>query len=682
MRKRFAFATGLVLLVISLLLVVLQSSFTFGEFQPVTAPQTYVFWAISILVFLLTVTLGFMLLRTALKLYIERQRNREGSRIKSRLVFGALALSIMPVLFLVLFSVSILNKNLLTWFTRPAQNIRWSLIEVGVSLDQEAQARAALLARWLASAGRPPEAELREFCTEQLVVEAFVELAKGERTFLCGPARQEHPRSVEGRVAYGESSFIVVRLQMPVNFGEKQKEIQREVAEYDQFFKQRKDFRNLYLLLLFLITLFILFVATWVAQFMARQISDPILAILEAADEVRKGNLAFRIETPAMDELGTLVRASNEMTRDLEAHRRELERRRRFTEAILESIPTGVISLDAQGKVLRFNPALGKIFPKFKIDSLQRVDDLLPVEEANEIRYLMKRARRTGVASRQLEFRKDRQKFHLGVTVASLEEEGNSGFVLVLEDTSEILRTEKVAAWHEVARYIAHEIKNPLTPIGLSAERVLRQIDRVHLPPDTERVVRECCQTVLSEVESVKTLVTEFAQFARFPAAQLAPCDLNEVVENAVSVFQGRLDGIEVRRELAADLPQVNLDREQFKRVVVNLVDNAAEAMQDSLVRRLTIETRLVTPDVVELIVADTGHGVSPEDREKLFLPYFSTKGRGTGLGLAIVSHILSDHQAQIRVDDNRPSGAKFIVELRAVIPAVDGDLKMAELRA
>jgi nitrogen fixation/metabolism regulation signal transduction histidine kinase len=211
---------------------------------------------------------------------------------------------------------------------------------------------------------------------------------------------------------------------------------------------------------------------------------------------------------------------------------------------------------------------------------------------------------------------------------------------------------------------VAHEIKNPLTPIALCAERVVRQVDRLDLPPDSTRILRECCQTITSEVESVKTLVNEFSHFARFPAAQPVACDLNDIAETALAVFHGRLEGIELRKNLAVSLPAVHVDKEQFKRVLINLVDNAAEAMQDSLLKRLTVRTSSPSPDVVELIVADTGGGISPEDKEKLFLPYFSTKGRGTGLGLAIVSHILAEHGATIRVEDNQPAGARFIIEV------------------
>jgi nitrogen fixation/metabolism regulation signal transduction histidine kinase len=257
---------------------------------------------------------------------------------------------------------------------------------------------------------------------------------------------------------------------------------------------------------------------------------------------------------------------------------------------------------------------------------------------------------------------------HLALTVSALPGQGASaqGYVVVVEDTSELLRAQKAAAWHEVARRIAHELKNPLTPIALSAERITRQLDR-GLTPESERVLRQCSVIIAREVESVKALADEFSQFSRFPAAQPVPLDLNQVVRNGIDVFAGRLEGIDVKLDLAPELPLVNIDAEQMKRVVVNLVDNAAEAMRDSLVKRLWVATRATpegNPDTVELLVADTGRGVSADDKEKLFLPYFSTKDRGTGLGLAIVSHIIAEHGGRIRVEDNRPTGARFYVEL------------------
>jgi nitrogen fixation/metabolism regulation signal transduction histidine kinase len=263
--------------------------------------------------------------------------------------------------------------------------------------------------------------------------------------------------------------------------------------------------------------------------------------------------------------------------------------------------------------------------------------------------------------------------------VSALEDKLSSGYVVVLEDTSELLRAQKAAAWHEVARRVAHEIKNPLTPIALSADRIGRHLDRIDLPPGSARILYECAATISKSVESVKTLVDEFSQFARFPTAQPVRSDLNEIVAQALAVFHGRLDGIIIQTSFAPGLPAINVDREQFLRVVVNLVDNAAEAMQDSLVKKLHIATQPGAADTVELVMADSGCGVSPDDKEKLFLPYFSTKNRGTGLGLSIVSHILTEHNAQIRVEDNRPVGTRFTVEIPAMEPETAAEASPTE---
>jgi PAS domain S-box-containing protein len=350
----------------------------------------------------------------------------------------------------------------------------------------------------------------------------------------------------------------------------------------------------------------------------------------------------------------------------LDANSRELEARRRFTEAILESIPTGVISVSGGERIERVNRALLGIFSQARVASAQRLEDLFSGDDLAEIRYLLKRARRTGAAATQLEVQRPRSVLHLAVTVASLEEQ--RGFVLVLEDTSDLLRAQKSAAWQEVARRIAHEIKNPLTPISLSADRIALHLSRIHsLDPRARAILEECTQTIQQEVQTVKTLVDEFSRFSRFPSAHLTHCDLNEIVRGAVSLFGGRLDSIDVSVELDPNLPLVAADKEQMKRVIVNLIDNAAEAMTDAPVRQLSIATAQPSPDLVQLSITDTGCGISSADKEKLFLPYFSTKVRGTGLGLAIVSHIVTEHRGAVHVEDNYPNGAHFVVHLNAL---------------
>ena len=671
MRKRVAFGSGVVLLAILVTLVVWQGSFNLEQFAPTSIQQTYVFWAVSTLVFVLTVMLGFILFRTGVRLYIEHQANQQGSHIKSKMIGGALALSVLPVIFLVLWSVSVLNRNLDSWFSRPARSMNVDLTQVGAALDQEVRDKLAAQAHWLASQSLAESADFYEqFCKANEIEHAEIENPKGVKRVLCSV-----PKAHDGELYTAQiktsAGLLTLSARMPLNLAAKQQEINGYVTEYNRLAVDRKAFRSLYLLLLSLITLFILFFAIWIARYMAGQISTPITALLKAAEQIRKGNLGYRVHVSAIDEMATLVKAFNEMTEALETNSKELEARRRFTEAILESIPTGVISLSSDGRIQRVNRALMGIFPEEQVIRAARLGDLFSREDTAEIRYLMNRARRTGVAGTQLEYKAERGVLHLALTVAALDAQRSAGFVLVVEDTSELLRAQKAAAWHEVARRVAHEIKNPLTPISLCADRIARQLERPDQTGETRRILRECSVTIAREVESVRTLVDEFSQFTRFPAAQPVVSDLNQVVDNALSVFEGRLDGIVVQKELTTSLPAVNIDREQFKRVVVNLVDNAAEAMQDSVLKRLYIVTRPTEADSVELVVADTGCGVSRDDKEKLFLPYFSTKGRGTGLGLAIVNRILADHDATIRVEDNMPAGARFIVEVPTLAAAV-----------
>ena len=698
MRKRLFYWFASVLLVISVVLVVWQGSFRLWKFGPSNAGQTFIFWAVSTLIFILMVTVGWILAREFIKLYVARQAKRLGSRIRTKLVVGAMLLSCVPVSFLVLWSYEVLNYNLKAWFTNPVDNQVEVYKRAARALDLEIQTRLARTGRApgraagdRAAAGRRRRHTGRVAAIRPMAGPGIRRHPRPRRVCPSKPGdRTRHGRATARppwsacRCATAPSKCPHGSHWMP---GNNCSEIKKFSDEWAQIAGNRKDYRTLYIMLMVLITLFVLFVATWLARILANRISTPIAAILEAAGEVRRGNLKHRVTVRAEDELALLVSGFNQMTEALESSGSELDRRRRFTEAILESIPTGVISIASDGSIQHVNRALAKIFPGEEAARATRLEDLFSREDTTELKYLMKRARRTGVASRQLELRTDRRKIHLAVTVAALESKLTSGFVMVLEDTSELLRAQKAAAWHEVARRVAHEIKNPLTPIALSAERIGRQLDRLELPPGTARIVYECAATITKSVESVKTLVDEFSQFARFPSAQPVRCDLNEVVSEALLVFHGRLEGISIRTSFAPNLPPVNVDREQFQRVVVNLVDNAAEAMQEALVKTLYIATQAGAAETVEVVVADSGAGVSSDDKERLFLPYFSTKNRGTGLGLAIVNHIVAEHNGTIRVEDNQPVGARFTVELPAVVenetaaPAPDADVRASVVK-
>jgi len=698
MPKRLLYILGAILFLISITLIVSLGSFSgsVGRFlTPDDPDQTFVVYGVSTIICLVFVYLGFMLFRLLWRVWIERTSDRPGSRIKTKLVAGALMLSVMPVFFMVFFSIYVLNNSMAKWFSQPTHHELDDLDRISKALGRQtldkANAEAELLAArpetgLLLGGGETDSSRahggqqwLAEFCRAHGIVAASIIGADHRQLVAFGrfPGAAEAAVTVSAPVSAGTSppqGWVRLAVAIPLDVAKQQKAVgdyHRAIAQLSS--KQRAVKIN-YLWFLTVIALFILFVASWLAHYLARQISGPISAVLGAIQEVSRGNLGYRLKVTAVDELAQLVSGFNRMTGDLEASRTEIEARRRFTEAILESIPTGVISVDSAGAIQLVNNALAEIFPDSAARTAERLEDLFTREDAAEIRYLMNRARRTGHATQQLEIRTPRKTLHLAVTVAAIDGRRGSGFgfVIVIEDTSDFLRAQKIAAWSEVARRVAHEIKNPLTPIALSAERILRQMNRQRqsLPPAMENLVRECAETILEQTASVKRLVDEFSQFARLPAAQPVQCDLNDVVSSGLAVFADRLEGIELRIDLAAGLPPVSVDPEQFKRVIVNLIDNAAEAMQDASTKHLTVQTRAGAGDAVEIVIADTGCGITADQKEKLFLPYFSTKGRGTGLGLAIVSHILAEHNANIRVEDNQPCGAWFAIEVPAAAAA------------
>ncbi len=386
----------------------------------------------------------------------------------------------------------------------------------------------------------------------------------------------------------------------------------------------------------------------------------------------------------AQDELGTLVRSFNKMTAQLsDSHRRideftqslqqavqELDRRRTLIETVLENIPTGVLALDPNARITRMNRAAREIFG----ESAREASDLIALagkDATRDVQQLIRRSLRMGTASKEMEFRLRGRMVHAAVTVSALGgRRSSAGYLVVVDDLTELLRAQKAAAWQEVAQRIAHEIKNPLTPIQLSAERLLRFISRHNGDcgaPELVRMVGECAALIGREVGTLEALVNEFSRFARFPVARLVPTDPNAIVLGALDVFKGRLDDVQIRTNLGEGVPQVRADSEMLQRVVVNLIDNAAEAMESSAVRNLVLSTRFHPGhDSVEITIADSGYGISPEDKDKLFLPHFSTKDRGTGLGLAIASRVIAEHHGIIRAEDNMPTGARFVIELPA----------------
>ena len=728
-RSALLIATSVVLLALVVSVFGL-TSLNLPFIRPSDSVGTLLLFFLSTIIFLCLLTLGFILFRNFLKLHMERRANQLGSKFKTKMVFGAVGLSVLPVFFLFLFSYSLVNRTLDKWFSRPFESMSQQAHQIVQVLGEFVHSKAAADAERLASelsGGITHEEALAQVAQKfQLLPQPqgldYIALLdpRGnlvlERRFQAdfpalpllfpqGVLSEENGANslravADGRYALGRApifagqnavGFILVGMTLPARVSEAAARLDQESILYGELSRERKFLRQIYLSILLLLTVFILFIATWFALFWSRRVTVPIQALAEATREVSRGNLNYRVHTRAADELGILVRSFNEMTEQLAAGRAALERSRssleqakrqsdqksQFTEAILESIPTGVISVSGKGEVLAGNTAVRRLFGRDPVEAAH-LSDLFGRDDLREVSYLMKRATRIGQATRQMEVRLNGRPFNLAVTVASLEGEppgsadgaDHSGwFVVVLEDMSELLQAQKSAAWGEVAQRVAHEIKNPLTPIALSAERIRLWLQRHSRPqehsPELARVVEESCSLIQQEVANLKRLVDDFSGLAGFPKARPAPANLNQIIENALGLFNGRMEAIHIRTELAPDLPSVQVDAELFRRVFVNLIDNAAEAMEGSLVKELVITTCADRRrETVEAVVTDTGCGVSVEDKEKLFLPYFSTKERGTGLGLAIVSRIVSEHEGVVRVEENRPVGTRFIVEL------------------
>ena len=722
-KQRWGLATGGILLTL-----LLAAVFTFGSldvpFHPKSWREVMVLYAVSSFVTAALLVFLLILGRTTLRLWVERRREQLGARFKTKMVVGAMALSLLPIVFMFIVSYSLINRSLLLWFPKPleiaSEETQKLLNDLGrgqlhrlralaLQVQSEAQkpdhdfmhdafARGADAVWILDPSGKPvrgeivcdnqPEDRRGAICTEphasgeyQRSLESGVEVWQEEGKDYFGT---RVPSFEKGKPA----GFIVAAYRTSPGVLTRLAAIQTQTREYYQAKQDLRALKRQMLLILLLFTVLLLSSVMWVALFLAKQVTVPIQALAEGTREVSSGNFDYQVPEQAQDELGVLVRSFNTMTTQLRDSRaqidkftrslqqavQELERRRQLMETVLENIPTGVISLDSSGAILRINTSVSRMFG-MDAGGLESLEELLGADSARTLQHLMRRSLRMGVVSREMEAVAGGRVLHLAVTVSSLgPRRANTGFVLVFDDLSELLRSQKTEAWQEVARRIAHEIKNPLTPIQLSAQRLSRFLEkRDSFEPDASgdselaKLVEECSRLIEREVSTLASLVNEFSQFVRFPAAKLASANPNAIVREAVEVFSERLDGITLKTDFAENVAMVRADAGLLRSVVVNLIDNAAEALENSSFREITVSTKsLPDAEAVEISVADTGHGISPEDKDKLFLPHFSTKDRGTGLGLAIAARIVAEHGGSIHVEDNFPVGSRFVIELPA----------------
>jgi two-component system nitrogen regulation sensor histidine kinase NtrY len=496
----------------------------------------------------------------------------------------------------------------------------------------------------------------------------------GEAIAGCVPLYSGYdPKDMIGVVAAG---YLV-----PQTLGTQMEAVSMTYEEYRQLRSQQRPIQLNYYILLTIVLLLVIFLSSWFGFYLAKQITIPVQALAEKTQEVASGRLDFHLDEISRDEIGVLVESFNRMTQRLrssqhalEASHRELERatlqadqRRRYMEIVLRNVAAGVISLDEEDRITTVNRAAEEMLGIKAEGVLQRkYMDVIKEEHRPTVQALLEELESAPKESiqRELHLNLDGRSLSLGahVTVLRDEECNYMGMVVVFDDLTELQKAHRMLAWKEVARRIAHEIKNPLTPIKLSAQRLRRRYLRD--PQNHEGVLDESTSTIIEQVDHLQTLVNEFQRFARMPSARPTPQDLNRIVEDVVVLYRGGHPTVAILSELDEDLPTLTLDRDQIQRVLINLIDNALAVIPEGdgkIQIRTSFNKRL---RVARLEVADNGPGILAKDRGKLFEPYFSTKKSGTGLGLTIVRSIVMDHRGYIRVMDNDPKGTRFMIEL------------------
>jgi len=712
-------------LVLLLAIIVSQQLWLWTVVKPDTAADALVLYALSTLNFVAFFVFLFIFVRNLLKLRRERRERQLGSKVKTRLLVYFISISFLPITAMAVFSYLFLNRSLEKWFYVLPDEILQQATELRRDMlanqHQTLRDEASLLVMLL----NQQSFEQRQATIDQIVASGQlvgVEIVGSDGTVVA-KSRAELPdedaqkldqlfseaRTYRGptganladgkefdvlgvQLSPTESLIIAPQKRTTTNINDV---VTGSERDYQDLVRKQRRVRMLGLSTLGLMTLILLFASSWIAIYLARGIATPIKALAEASNEVARGNLSHRVTTVADDELALLADSFNQMTTQLEENRRSIEagaaelrdknlallERRNYIETILQSLSTGVVSLDENDCITTSNAAAARMLGlTVKPGENPKLSALIANEDWIVVDRLLRRARRAGNATEQTQLEGGANgsgALPVAMTATALRGSVSPrrGVVLVIEDLSELLAAQRAAAWSEVARRMAHEIKNPLTPIQLSAERIAKSYARAnghgHSNGDgadekrVAAVITECTETITREVAGLKAMVDEFSRFARLPATRLESANLNEVIGQAVGLYKDRLDGVSINMNLDPDLPPSMFDVEQIKRVFVNLIDNANDSLSLTPEKRITITTTHdVERSLIRAEVADTGRGIEPGDFRRLFQPYFSKRDSGTGLGLAIVQQIILEHGGRIRAEKNDPRGAKFLIEL------------------
>jgi len=673
--------------------------------------------------FILIILLIFLIVRNLVKLIFERRRGIMGSKLRTKLVVAFVSLSLIPTVVLFVVSIQFLSNSIENWF-----NIKMgSALNVSLEVAQDYYQRLADNTKNNAEriSGQITDNKLYEKKQAEFLKTLLAERQKDlnlgsvtvyldnrkQNIFLEDPNNPDIPplkllpkdredifsgRALSNVQVAGTGELVsgivplysnftprevigavVVGYYINKNIMDKMSIISRSSEEYKQLRLLKGPIKISYIIMLSIVTLFIVFSATWFGLFLARGITVPIQDLAEATNRVSLGDLDHHIDVLSEDEIGVLVDSFNKMTRDLKERSEELgranidlEQRRQYMATVLRNVSAGVVSIDKDDVITTINSAAERLLD-IKTEKIlnKKYEKVLKPEHMELVNQFLRGLEESGDDFREKQVQlalKDRVLTML-LSLAILRDDNNNymGMVVVFEDLTELQKAERVAAWREVARRIAHEIKNPLTPVRLCAERLQRRYgDKI--AGDDSSVFQECTGTIINQVDVMKNLVDEFSQFARMPVAKLVSNDLNAVIEDSVVLFQDAHKGIRYKFKRGDDIPRLKIDAEQIKRVMVNLLDNASDAIsatdRKGKVYIIIAYDKAHKKTVVE--VKDNGSGIAPKDKMRLFEPYFSTKKSGTGLGLAIVNSIISDHNGSVTVKDNAPKGTIVSFEL------------------
>jgi len=662
---------------------------------------------------ILIILLIFLIVRNLVKLIYERRHGIVGSRLRTRLVAAFVSLTLIPTVLLFLVSINFLSYSIDNWFSIRIGDALNRTLEVAQLYYQQSADQAKYYARQLSadiSKNSLYEGEKflylkalveRRHKTYKLnVLEVHIKNQKDnvvirDREY---PQMLPKPLSVKGLedVYAGQElttieqagsgdlirgvapvfslaspkeviGFVTASYYFPVGLVDKINVISKTSEEYRQLTLLKTPIKFGYIITLFIVMLLIIFSAIWYGLYLAKGITVPIQDLAEATRKIAQGNLNHQIDIVADDEIGVLVTSFNQMTKDLKQSKQgweqanlDLEQRRNYMETILRNVSAGVISVDGNGVITTINRAAEKMLGIRTQKVLNRPYEevLIPDHRilAEEVLREM-RERGEGFIEKQIDVTLRERALTILMTITAIhDDEGKEmGMAVVFEDLTQLQRAERAAAWREVARRMAHEIKNPLTPVQLSAQRLQKKYgDRLG---EDDGVFKECTKTIIDQVEVLKNLVNEFSRYARLPVTSLALNDLNGVIRDSVILFQDAHKEIVFDFQQGADIPKLMLDPEQIRRVMVNLLDNAVAAVGG---KNGWIEIRTSCDGngrMARVDVADNGCGIPPGYQVKMFEPYFSTKRAGTGLGLAIVNSIMADHHGLVSVADNHPRG-------------------------